>query len=251
MLMARKKLVGVRVAALAADGFEQVEMTVPVEYLRKHGAEVEVVSIHPGSIRGMNGLMPGKKVDVDRTLLTADPNDYDALLLPGGTVNPDTLRQSDRALDFVRDFDRAGKPIAVICHGPWLLVSAGLVRGRRLTSWPGIRDDIRNAGGLWESKSVVRSGNWVTSRGPQDLRKFRKAMLAHFSEHCAPAHENGDGGVKGWLAGGLALATIVIGIRRALSRSNGQPEPSVAERVTPPPAPGPERATPTGAPSGV
>lgn len=180
---------GLRVAVLAADGFEQVEVTSPVEALTEHGAEVEIVSLRPGRLRGVNFLYPGKKVRVDRTLRTADADDYDALLLPGGLISPDTLRQSEPALDFVRAFERAGKPIAVICHGPWLLVSAGLVVRRNLTSWPGIKDDVRNAGGIWHDEPMVRDRNWVSSRGPHDLRDFNRGMLELFAERvpAAPA----------------------------------------------------------------
>src|SRR5690348_2707111 len=161
--MATKRLQGLQVAALVADGFEQVELTFPKSRLEKEGATVEVISLRPGSVRGMNLLYPGKKVHVDRTIFTATASDYDALLQPGGFINPDFLRQSESALEFVREFDRAGKPIAVICHGPWVLVSAGLVRGRRLTSWPGIKDDVMNAGGMWEDSALVRDRNWVSS----------------------------------------------------------------------------------------
>ena len=182
-------LTGLRVAVLTADGGEQVEITSPVEALHEHGAEVEIVSLNPGKVRTVNMLYPGKKVRVDRTLRTADADDYDALLLPGGLVGPDTLRQSDAALDFVRAFERAGKPIAVICHGPWLLVSAGLAARRNLTSWPGIKDDVRNAGGVWHDEPLVRDRNWVSSRSPQDLRHFNRGMLELFAEHgsMAPA----------------------------------------------------------------
>src|SRR5688500_3079133 len=130
-MLLNKKLNGMRVAVLAADGVEQVELTRPVAALEKRGAVVKVVSLKPGSIRGMNHLSKGKRLAVDETLASTVAGDFDALLLPGGLVNPDTLRQSDLALRFVRDFDRASKPIAVICHGPWVLASAGLVRGRR------------------------------------------------------------------------------------------------------------------------
>jgi len=178
--MAKQKIAGLRVAALAVDGFEQVELTGPVKALQKAGAVVEVVSLRPGKIQGMNALLPGKKVAVDRVLSEADPALYDALLLPGGFVSPDFLRQSEQAQQFVQAFDAAGKPIAVICHGPWLLVNAGLVGGRRLTSWPGISADVTNAGGQWEDSPVVRDGNWVSSRGPQDLKAFEAAMVELF-----------------------------------------------------------------------
>ena len=176
-------LTGLRVAVLAADGAEQVEITSPVEALEDHGAEVEIVSLRPGRLRTVNFLYPGKKVRVDRTLRTADAGDYDALLLPGGLISPDTLRQNEQALDFVRTFDRAGKPIAVICHGPWLLVSAGLVVRRNLTCWPGIRDDVRNAGAVYHDEPLVRDRNWVSSRGPHDLRHFNRGMLQLFAEY--------------------------------------------------------------------
>jgi protease I len=180
-------LTGLRVAVLTADGGEQVEITSPIDALHEHGAEVEIVSLRLGRLRTVNFLYPGKKVRVDRTLRTADADDYDALLLPGGLIAPDTLRQSEQALDFVRAFDLAGKPIAVICHGPWLLVSAGLVVRRNLTSWPGIKDDVRNAGGIWHDEPMVRDRNWVSSRGPQDLRHFNRGMLELFAERVSVA----------------------------------------------------------------
>ena len=166
----------VRVAILAADGFEQVELTHPREAFEDAGAEVEVVSLRRGKIQGMNLLVPGRRVEVDRTLGDAAPDDYGALLLPGGFISPDFLRQSDRALDFVRAFEESGKPIAVICHGPWLLVSAGLVAGRRLTSWPGIRDDVVNAGARYVDEPLVEDGNLITSRVPADLPAFDEAL---------------------------------------------------------------------------
>ena len=206
---------GLRVAVLAADGFEQVELTSPVEALEAHGAEVEIVSVHRGKIRGMNGMYPGKKVQVDRTVYTADAEDYDAVLIPGGFVNPDTLRQNDRVLDFVRAADRAGRPIAVICHAPWVLLSAGLVVRRNLTSWPGIRDDVRNAGGIWSDLPVVRDRNWVSSRGPHDLPQFNRAMLELFGEYVrvAPQHPAERPRQRGkpigrMLLGGLAAAGV-------------------------------------------
>ena len=176
--MARHALQGLRVAALAADGFEQVELTVPLKALKRAGASVEIVSLRPGTIRGMNLLLPGKQVTVDRLVGAADPAAYDALLLPGGFVNPDFLRQSADARAFVRAFDAAGKPIAVICHGPWVLASAGLVRGRVLTSWPGIKDDLINAGALFEDKDCIIDRHFVSSRRPDDLPAFMKGVLA-------------------------------------------------------------------------
>lgn len=212
--MAKQELAGRRVAVIAADGFEQVEVTRPRGALARHGAEVEIVSLRPGSIRGMNLLVPGKKVKVDRTIFTADPEEYDGLLIPGGFINPDFLRQSESVLDFVREFDRSGKPIAAICHGPWVLVSAGLVSGRRLTSWPGIRDDVRNAGGRWEDKAVVRDGNWISSRGPQDLLQFNKAIVEHFGPSLTARERSSSVPVGRAVAGGLALAALGYGLRR-------------------------------------
>ncbi|WP_284351434.1 type 1 glutamine amidotransferase domain-containing protein [Roseisolibacter agri] len=215
-----QELDGVRIAVLAADGFEQVEVTRPVKALEKHGAEVEIVSLRPGSIQGMNLLYPGKKIDVDRTVFTADPAAYDGLHIPGGFINPDFVRQSDEALEFVRAFEAAGKPIATICHGPWVLVSAGLVRGRRLTSWPGIKDDVRNAGGVWVDSPVVHDRNWVSSRGPQDLHAFDKAIVEHFAQGAAhtgrttPAAAR-DGSWQRLLAGSVAAATVGLVARQA------------------------------------
>jgi protease I len=202
------KIKGLRVAVLAADGFEQVELTKPLKALQRAGAVAEVVSLRKGQIKGMNLLAPGRKIKVDRPIDEAEPGLYDALLLPGGHINPDFLRQNEQVLAFVRAFELAGKPIAVICHGPWVLVSAGLVAGRRLTSWPAIKDDIVNAGGIWEDAAVVRDANWVSSRGPQDLAACEQAMLALFSAytplrpHSDLASERRGGGLK-WLLGGL------------------------------------------------
>lgn len=181
--MFRKGLVGKRVAVLAADGFEQVELTVPLRALRRGGAEVRVISLKPGGIRGVHRLARAGKIPVDEVVAIADPEEYDALFIPGGLLNPDLLRQSAHVRRFVRGIDEAHKPIAVLGHGPWVLASAGLVKGRRLTSWPGVADDLRNAGAQWEDAEVVRDGNWITSRGPQDLLAFKSAMVSLFEEH--------------------------------------------------------------------
>jgi deglycase len=174
---------GKRVAVLAADGFEYVELSIPVAALRAAGAQTEVVSLHGGRIRGMNLTEPTLSVSVDRTLDAAHAAEYDALLLPGGFISPDFLRQSRLAREFVAAFDRANKPIATLCHGPWVLISAELVLGRRLAGWPGIRDDVVHAGGVWRDEPVVRDGNWVTSRGPQDMTAFVEGMLECFAGH--------------------------------------------------------------------
>ena len=226
-------LTGLRVAVLTADGAEQVEITSPVDELRDHGAEVEIVSLRPGRLRAVNHMFPGRKIRIDRTMRTADPDDYDALLLPGGLIAPDTLRQSEEALDFVRGFERAGKPIAVICHGPWLLISAGLVVRRNLTSWPGIKDDVRNAGGIWHDEPMVRDRNWVSSRSPQDLKHFNAAMLEMFAERVAqapsrpeyteqrpPRRRERNVPVGKMLTGGLLAAGAAYLIREQLRREH-------------------------------
>jgi protease I len=180
--MARRRLEGLRVAILAADGFEQVEVIRPMKHLLRHGALVDIVSLHRGGIRGINHLDPGIRLRVSRTVDEVTAADYDALLIPGGFVNPDFLRQSEKAKMLVTAFDVAGKPIATLCHGPWVLVSAGLVRDRKLAAWPGIQDDIRNAGGTWLDEPLVRDGNWVSSRSPRDLLQFERGMTELFEE---------------------------------------------------------------------
>jgi protease I len=176
-----RPLKGKKIGIVAADGFEYVELAVPRKALRAAGAKVEVISLHRGRIRGVNLTEPTRTVRVDRTLDEADPAAYDALLVPGGFIGPDFLRQSERARAFVRAFDATAKPLATLCHGPWLLASADLVNGRTLASWPGIRDDIVHAGGVWRDEALVQDGNWVSSRGPQDLAQFVPAMLRLFA----------------------------------------------------------------------
>lgn len=176
-----RRLSARRIAVLAADGFEKIELVVPLRALQMSGADVDIVSLRAGRIRGVNLHMPATRVGVDRLVADADPQAYDGLLLPGGFINPDLLRQSAAARDFVRAFDHSGKPIATLCHGPWVLASAGLLAGRTLTSWPGIRDDLVNAGATWLDRELVRDHNLVTSRGPQDLRAFVPAMLGAFT----------------------------------------------------------------------
>jgi protease I len=176
-----RQLEGRRIAVLAADGFEKVELTIPVKALLVAGADVDIVSLRRGAIRGVNLHEPTSRVRVTKSLKEADPAEYDALLLPGGYINPDMLRQSADAREFVRHFDRSGKPIASLCHGPWVLASAGLLKGRVVTSWPGIRDDMVNAGATWLDESLVEDGNLVTSRGPQDLVPFVRGIIKHFA----------------------------------------------------------------------
>ena len=181
MTIRSKRLQGLRVAILAADGFEMVELMVPLLALRAAGATTDVVSLRHGRIRGVNLHEPARRVRVTKTLAEAQPDNYDALLIPGGFINPDLLRQSEAARAFVKAFDAAGKPIATLCHGPWLLASAGLTEGRTMTSWPGIRDDLVNAGATWLDQELVRDRNWVSSRGPQDMRVFVLGMRDLFS----------------------------------------------------------------------
>src|SRR5438132_9814445 len=205
--MARKRLKDVTVAVLAADGFEQVEVTIPVKALRKQGADVRIISLRPGRIRGINFLWRGRKLPVDDTVFTADPNDYSALLLPGGFINPDLLRQSERALAFVQAFDRARKPIATLCHGPEVLISACLTTGRTLTSWPGIADDIRNSGGRWENAPLVRDRNWISSRAPYDLPTFNRGMIRLYDELAPRGLESPPRRFR-WVASLIRAATL-------------------------------------------
>jgi protease I len=167
---------------LAADGFEKVELTVPVAALRLGGAKVDIISLRRGRIRGVNLHEPASRVHVDGTVYDTDPRRYDGLLVPGGFINPDLLRQSAEARAFVQWFDQTSRPIASLCHGPWVLASAGCLKDRVLTSWPGIRDDVVNAGATWLDEEVVRDGNLVTSRGPQDLLPFVRAIKKLLAE---------------------------------------------------------------------
>jgi deglycase len=179
-------LKGKKVAILAADMFERVELEEPRQALEDAGADVEVVSIHDGEIKGFDHFDPANTVHVDRTVEEVSSGDYDALMIPGGVGNPDQLRGEENAVSFVREFHRAGKPIAVICHGPWMLVESGAVRGKRVTSWPTLETDIRNAGGDWVDDEVVVDGNLVTSRKPDDIPAFNREMLRIFSGERIP-----------------------------------------------------------------
>ena len=176
------ELNGMRVAIIAMNGFEEVELTEPKKALENAGAKADVISEELGEIQGYRHHDKAGKVPVDRTLANARPDDYNALLLPGGALNADKARMNDRVRYFISEFDRAGKPIAAICHAPWELISAGVVKGRTLTSWPTIQDDIRNAGGRWEDRESVTDQNWVTSRGPRDLPAFNRAILSLFTQ---------------------------------------------------------------------
>ena len=167
-----------RVAVLATDGFEESELTEPTKALRDAGAAVDIVSLTRDPIRAFRHNQPAGQIDVDATLDEVSPDRYDAVLLPGGALNADALRTEEHAQRFVRRMCEDGKPMAAICHAPWLLVSAGIAGGRTLTSWPTIADDVRNAGGNWVDREVVIDDNLVTSRGPNDIPAFNKAVLA-------------------------------------------------------------------------
>ena len=180
--MAEERLQGCKVAVLATDGFEQVELEAPVEALRRAGAEVEVVAPHGGEIQGFNHHDKGRMTRVDRELAQASPDRYDAIVLPGGVINPDQLRLEPKAIDFVRAFAEAGKPIAAICHGPWTLINAKAVMGKRMTSWPSLQTDLRNAGAEWVDQEVVVDHGLVTSRKPDDLPAFCDKMIEEFAE---------------------------------------------------------------------
>lgn len=173
---------GKRIAILATDGFEQSELLEPRKALTGSQAIVEIVAPHAGEIQGMEHHKKGERVPVDRRLEEVRESDYAALVLPGGVANPDALRMDQRAVEFVRSFFAAKKPVAAICHGPWMLVDADVVRGRKLTSWPSLKTDLRNAGADWVDREVVVDNGLVTSRQPGDLRVFCAKMIEEFKE---------------------------------------------------------------------
>jgi protease I len=172
-----------RIAIIATDGVEQVELVKPREAVEKAGGSTELLSLETGEIQAMNSdINPADKFDVDKPIADASPDDYDGLILPGGTVNADRLRMSDDVVSFVQNIFKEGKPVGVICHGPWTLVEADLVRDRKLTSWPSLRTDIRNAGGNWVDEEVVVDEGLVTSRKPDDLPAFCAKIVEEFAE---------------------------------------------------------------------
>jgi len=177
-----EQLTGQRIAALVAKGFEQEELLTPRDALISAGATVEVVSPEPGTVQGWDHTKWGQEVPVDRPLDAADPEDYDALLLPGGVMNPDRLRMNATAVAFVKRFFDDGKPIAVICHGPWTLIEAGVVRGLTMTSYPSVKTDLLNAGAKWVDQEVVVDRGIVSSRKPADLPAFNAKMIEEFAE---------------------------------------------------------------------
>jgi len=180
--MPEQKLKGKKVAIIAADMVERVELVEPRKALEEAGATTELLSIKPGKIDAFDHFDKAEKIKVDRLVEEADASDYDALMIPGGVGNPDQLRADENAVSFVRDFFEAGKPVAAICHAPWMLVEAGVVRDRKLTSWPSLQTDIRNAGGNWVDQEVVVDRGLVTSRKPDDIPAFNEKMIEEFCE---------------------------------------------------------------------
>jgi protease I len=170
------KLKGKRVAIVATDGFEQLELTEPQKFLKNEGADVDVISLKSGSIKGWDKTDWGDNVDVDKVIDDVQVAQYDALVLPGGQINPDKLRMEPSVVNFVREFMNSGKVVAAICHGPWTLIEADTVRGKNMTSWPSLKTDLRNAGAQWQDSEVVVDGNLITSRKPEDLPAFNKKI---------------------------------------------------------------------------
>jgi protease I len=176
------ELQGKKIAFLATDGVEQVELTEPWKAIQEAGAEAELVSLGAGEIQGVNHMDKGDTFPVDKAVTEADPGEYDGLVLPGGVANPDYLRMNEDAVRFVRAFFEEGKPVGAICHGPWTLVEADVVRGRTLTSWPSLRTDVRNAGGTWVDEEAHVDAGLVTSRKPDDLPAFNAKLVEEFAE---------------------------------------------------------------------
>ncbi len=193
----KRQLNGKRIAILATHGVEQVELTSPRKALEKAGATVELVSPHKllkgGKVKAWNLVKWGDSFKIDVNLSQAKISSYDGLHVPGGVINPDILRMDTDAVDFVRSFFEAGKPVSSICHGPWMLIEAGVVRGRTMTSWPSLKTDLRNAGVNWVNEEVVEDRGLVTSRGPQDLHAFNTRIIGLFA---AAAHSDADQGAR-------------------------------------------------------
>lgn len=192
--MANQKLNGKRIAALVDNGFEQVELTMPKDALEEAGAKVDVVSPQDGTVKGWDHDHWGEVLKVDRPLASARADDYDGLLLPGGVMNPDHLRMNPKAVAFVKAFVTANKPIAAICHGPWSLIEAGAVKGKRMTSWPSLQTDLRNAGADWVDEQVVVDNGLVTSRKPDDIPAFNEKAIEEFAEGQHDRQESGHAG---------------------------------------------------------
>lgn len=180
--MADKQLQGIKVAILATDGVEQVELLKPRQALNEAGAETKVVSLKSGKIKGWNHTDWGEQIPVDIELSHANPQDFDALLLPGGVQNPDKMRMEPKAVEFVRSFFQAGKPVAAICHAPWMVLETGAAKGLKMTSWPSLKTDLKNAGAEWVDEEMVRDKNVVSSRKPDDIPAFNRGMIELFAE---------------------------------------------------------------------
>lgn len=189
-----KKLDGLKVAILVADGFEQVEMIKPREALEQAGAQTHIVSPAKGQVQGWNHFDKGDTFPIDVPIQSANSRDYDALLLPGGVANPDQLRMIPKAVQFVKEFFDAGKPVAAICHAPWTLIEAGVVRDRTITSWPSVKTDLINAGAKWVDREVITDNGLVTSRKPDDIPAFNQKMIEEFAEG---RHKQRSAGGKG------------------------------------------------------
>lgn len=191
-----EEIKGKRVAILATDGFEQSELLEPKKALDEAGAQTTIVSIKPGEIKGWSGGTWGQTVPVDKTLDEVTCDDFDALMLPGGVMNPDKLRMDEQAVRFAREFADQGKPIGAICHGPWLLVEADVVHNRRVTSWPSLKTDLRNAGARWEDSECVVDEGIVTSRKPADIPAFSKKLIEEIGEGRHSRSTSGQATVK-------------------------------------------------------
>jgi deglycase len=187
------ELQGKRVAFLATDMVEQIELTEPWKAVEEAGGQPELISLEEGEIQGFNHYDKADTFPVDKTVEEARADDYDALVIPGGVGNPDTMRMDENAVEFTRQFFEQGKPVGVICHGPWMLVEAGVVRGRKVTSWPSLRTDIQNAGGNWVDQEVVVDEGLVTSRKPDDLPAFKAKIVEEF---CEGRHEQQAASVR-------------------------------------------------------
>lgn len=243
-MSAPKQLAGKRIAVLAADGFEKAEMVAPVAALKEAGAEVVVVALHPGKIRGMDVHQPDELLQVDKTVAEVRADDFDGLLIPGGYISPDLLRQSAQARAFVRELDGQHKPIVLVAQAAVVVASAGLAAKRTLTSWPGVRDDMVNAGATWLNAAVVRDANWLSARGAQDIDALIRAMLPLFagepaSTEARPAAQSDPqreepselpGQPLRWLAtpsvgAMLGLALLGVGVVAASRRRGGKRSP--------------------------